>query len=137
MAPSQPPVSTLVAIRAAHHAEVTPHYDRIVFEFRGPVPLLQIEYVEQITGAGSGLPIPVAGNAILQVQFRPAQAHNDQGQPTAPCRISFNLPNVDEVVSAGDFEGVVPYGIGLDHKAETRIITLANPSRVVIDVEAP
>jgi hypothetical protein len=133
MIASQPLTATLVAIRAAHHPEATPKYDRVVFEFAGPVPLIQIEYVKQLIGDGSGLPIPIAGKAILQVQFTPAQAHNDAG-PTAPSRVSLKLPNVKEVASAGDFEGHVTYGIGLERKAELRIITLANASRVVIDV---
>ena len=134
MVSNQPLISTLVAIRAAHHHEATPMYDRVVFEFSGPVPLIEIEYVQQLIGDGSGLPIAIAGNAIVHVRFTPAQAHNATGQPTPPERISYNLPNVKEVARAGDFEAVVSYGIGLDHKAETRIITLASPSRVVIDV---
>jgi hypothetical protein len=130
---SQPPTSILLAVRAAHHAETTPKYDRVVFEFSASIPLLEIGYVKRLVGDGSGLPLSIAGKAILQVRFRPAQAHNDQGQPTAPGRISCNLANVQEVVSAGDFEGVVTYGIGLSRQAEMRILTLAGPSRLVID----
>lgn len=137
MASNPPPLSILVAIRAAHHAETTPQYDRVVFEFNSTIPLLQIQYVSHLIGDPSGLPVPIAGNAILQLQFTPAQAHNDLGQPTVPGDITYNLPNVKEVKGAGDFEGIVMYGIGLDHKAETRILTLANPSRVVIDFLQP
>jgi hypothetical protein len=71
------------------------------------------------------------------VRFRGAQAHDDQGQVTAPGQVTFNLPNIKEVVSTGDFEGVVTYGIGLSRKAETRILTLADASRVVIDFLQP
>ncbi len=86
-----PPVSTLVAIRAAHHGEVSPAFDRVVFEFSGPVPQLNIGYVPQLLGDASGLPIPVAGNAIVRVSFTPARAHNEQGQPTAPNHKAFTL----------------------------------------------
>ena len=134
MPSEQPPTTALVAVRAAHHAEMTPKYDRIVFEFQGPLPLLQIEYVKQLIADGSGLPLHISGRAILRVHFTPAQAHGDTGQATAPERMSMKLPIVKEIVSAGDFEAVVTYGIGLAKKAETRILTLANPSRVVIDV---
>lgn len=134
MISSPPTISTLVALRAAYHPEATPKYDRVVFEFTGPVPLIQIEYVDHLTGDGSGLPISIAGNAIVHVRLAPAQAHNEAGNITVAERITYNLPNVKEVVRAGDFEGVVSYGIGLDHKAELRFITLASPSRVVIDV---
>ncbi len=134
---SQPPVSTLVAIRAVHHPEAMPRYDRVVFEFSGPVPLIRVQYVNQLIEGGSGRPIPITGNTLLQLIMRPAQAHNDQGQLTAPIRVGFTLPNVEEVARAGDFEDVVTYGIGLAHKLEIRVITLANPSRVVTDFLNP
>jgi hypothetical protein len=124
---------TLVAIRAAHHPEATPAYDRVVFEFSEQVPLLRIEYVKNLIADGSGLPVPIAGRAILCIQFTPAQAHSDSGQVTAPNHITPKLPLIKAIVSAGDFEGVVTYGIGLARKVETRILTLDSPNRVVID----
>ena len=133
MASHQITTATLVGVRAGHHPETTPKYDRVVFEFNGPIPLMQISYVKQLLGDGSGLPVPINGHVIVQVQLTPAKAHSDTGQPTAPGRVGANLPDVKEIVSAGDFEGVVNYGIGLDRKADMRIITLANPSRIVID----
>jgi hypothetical protein len=132
--PSTPPtISTLVAIRAAHHPEAAPKYDRVVFEFSGPVPLLRIEYVKELIGDGSGLPVPINGRAILLVQFNPAHAHDDNGQASAPARIKPKLPLVKEIARSGDFEAVVAYGIGLARKADTRILTMDNPNRLVID----
>ena len=125
--------STLVAIRAAHHAEATPHYDRVVFEFSGPVPLLRLEYVKQLISDGSGVPIHVAGRSIYCAQFATAQAHDDAGHATAPNRILPKLPIIREIVSAGDFEGIVTYGIGVSKKAYTRILTMDNANRLVID----
>jgi hypothetical protein len=125
--------STLVAIRAAHHPEATLRYDRVVFEFRDALPLVNIEYVDRLIGDGSGLPVPVVGAAILCVQMTPARAHNDSGQDTAPARIKLKLPMVSEIVGSGDFEAVITYGIGLARKTSTRIITLENPNRLVID----
>ena len=126
--------SGLVDIRAAHHPEVTPKYDRVVFDFEGPVPQIEVQYVKQLIGDGSGLPIAISGRAILQVRFAPAQAHSDIGQSTAPNRVKFNLPILKEVARVGDFEGVVSYGLGLSKKSEIRVITLINKSRVVIDL---
>jgi hypothetical protein len=123
----------LSAVRAAHHPETTPKYDRVVFEFSGPLPLLRIEYVSHLIADGSGLPIPMTGRAIMLVEFTPAQAHDDGGQVTAPGHMKPKLPIVKEIVSAGDFEGVVTYGIGLRKKATTRILTLENPNRLVVD----
>lgn len=130
---AEPPVSTLVAIRAAAHPKETPSYERVVFEFSGPVPLISVQYVDQLIADGSGFPVTIAGNAILEIMMKPAQAHNDQGQATAPARVAVNLPNVKEVVGSGDFEASVSYGIGLDHKVEIRILTLAQASRIVVD----
>jgi len=128
-----PTISTLVAIRAAHHPEATRTYDRVVFEFSGPVPLLRIEYVKELIGDGSGLPIPIAGRAILLVQLTPAHAHDDNGQSSAPARIKPKLPLVKEIACSGDFEAVVAYGIGLGRNANTRVLTMNNPHRLVID----
>ena len=133
MPSQQPAMPTLVAIRAAHHAETPPKYDRVVFEFSGPVPYLRIEYVTQLIADGSGAPVRTDGKAIVSVQFTPAQAHNDQKKVTAPNNINLKLPLVKQIVSAGDFEGVVTYGIGLARKADTRILTMGNPLRIVID----
>lgn len=129
--------ATLVAIRAAHHPEATPKYDRVVFEFDGPVPLIDVQYVKQLIGDGSGLPVPVAGRAIVQAQFRPARAHDDNGDDTGPRQLKPNLPLVREIVGSGDFEAVLTYGIGVSRKAEIRVLTLSDASRVVIDFILP
>jgi hypothetical protein len=133
MPSQQPATPTLVAIRAAYHPEATPKYDRVVFEFSGVLPFLRIEYIKQLIADGSGSPLPITGRAILYVHLTPARAHNDKGQATAPRNMKLRLPIVKEIVSAGDFEAVVTYGIGLTGKTETRILTMADPSRIVID----
>ena len=82
--------TTLVAIRAAHH----PGFDRIVFEFAGGLPTgHHVDFVDVMRRDASGLPIPVAGRAILSVSFDGAQAHDSQG-PTVPARKAFPLPNI-------------------------------------------
>jgi len=129
-----PSISNLVGIRAAHHPEATPTYDRVVFDFTGAVPLIQIQYVKQLLGDGAGLPVAITGRAILHLSCSPAQVHSDTGQATAPDCVKFNLPVLKEVVRAGDFEGVMSYGLGLNKKAEIRVITLVDASRVVIDM---
>ncbi|HLN78542.1 MAG TPA: hypothetical protein VK204_15965 [Nocardioidaceae bacterium] len=126
------PVPTLVAIHAAHHRG----FDRVVFEFAGGLPSSrQVRYVDQLIGEGSGLPVRVAGRAVLQVRFEPADAHNARGA-TAPTRKAFALPNVMTAVSAGEFEAVTTYGIGLAKRTRFHVSTLRNPDRVVIDIRA-
>ena len=137
-AAAQPPVSTLTAIRAAYHPEGCPRYDRVVFQFSGPVPRISAAgYVKQLTGDPSGMRVPIRGNAIFRITMRPAQAHNEQGQVTSSTRIYGRLRNVEQIKNAGDFEAVLTYGIGLRHKSKVRVFTLTNPSRVVVDFLNP
>ncbi len=129
---SAPSVPTLVAIRAAHH----PGFDRVVFQFAGGLPIShRVEYVDVLRGDGSGLPIPVAGRAVLSASLSGAQAHNSQG-PTVQARKAFALPNIMTTVRAGDFEAVTTYGIGLAKRTPFTVSMLHDPSRVVIDIRA-
>jgi hypothetical protein len=122
-----------VEIRAAHH----PGYDRVVFEFRRGLPSsVQVRYVKRLRGDASGLPVRIAGRAILQVRFTPAEAHNDQGRQTVLARRALALPNVMTFVRSGDFEGVTTYGLGLAKRTKFDVFTLRSPSRVVIDIRA-
>ncbi len=129
-----PTVSVLTAIRAAHH----PGYDRVVFDFSGPVPSRRnARYVARLLADPSGRPVPVAGRAILRVAFFLAVAHNGAGQVIVPTRMAFALPNVMTVVRSGDFESVLSYGIGLAQRASFHVSTFTRPSRVVIDISTP
>lgn len=124
---------TLVAIRAAHH----PGFDRVVFEFRDGLPSsVRARYVDQLVGDASGLPVRIAGRAILRVRLEPARAHDDNGTGTAAARKAFTLPNVMTTVQAGDFEAVTTYGIGLARRTSFHVFTLTGPARVVVDVRA-
>jgi hypothetical protein len=124
----------LVDIRAAHH----PGHDRVVFQFAGPLPSRRyVRYVDRLIGDPSGLPVRIAGRAILEATFSPAAAHNDTGTATAPERISFALPNVMTAVRSGDFEAVLSYGIGLARRTPFHTFTLTHPSRIVIDISTP
>lgn len=129
-APSQ---ATLVGIRAAHH----PGFDRVVFEFRGGLPASHhVRYVARLVGGGSGLTVPVAGRAILQVRLGNARAHNDAGAATVARRLTFAQPNVMTAVQSEDFEGVVTYGLGLAKRTSFQVTTLHQPARLVVDVHA-
>lgn len=132
-AAAPPTTPQLVAVRAASH----PGYDRVVWEFRGGLPAQRtVGYVDQLTASGSGLPIRIAGGAVLKVSFSSANAHDPvTGAPTgAPSRLVTGLPNVVEVVRSGDFEAHVDYGVGLARRQNLSTFTLSNPSRFVLDV---
>lgn len=132
-APAAQSVPTLVGIRAAHH----PGFDRIVFDFDGGVPASRrVRYVDELIADGSGLPVRIAGRAILRVRFEPAQAHTEAGEVLVPRRRTFALPNIMTAVRSGDFESVTTYGIGLAKRTDFEVFTLHNPSRVVVDIRA-
>ena len=126
------PVPLLVAIRGAEHGDV----DRVVFEFRGGLPRkTHVAYVPALTQDGSGLPIPMAGRAILEVRVQLASAHDQRGRSTAPNALTLPLRNVMQVKRAGDFEAVVSYGIGVAQRQPFRVTTLRNPDRIVVDID--
>lgn len=127
-------VPTLTAIRASHH----PGYDRLVFEFRGSVPAQHtVRYVAKVIGDPSGLPVQVVGSAKLLVRFHPAAGHNASGGTYGPARRTYALPNLIQVVNAGDFESYLSFGVGLARKEPVHVSTLTQPSRVVIDITTP
>jgi hypothetical protein len=107
-----------------------------VLAFDGGVPAdVQTPYVDTLRADGSGLPVRVAGRAVLRVRFEPARAHDAAGA-TVPGRRVFALPNVMTVVRSGDFESVTTYGIGLAKRARVSVTRLSNPGRVAVDVRA-
>jgi hypothetical protein len=129
---TQPTAPVLVDIRAGTH----PGYDRVVFEFRGGLPAERsLRYVDQLITDPQGIPLWIAGGAILSLRLFPAQAHTATGAPTTSGRIGFATPNVIQVARSGDFEAVLGHGIGVARKSRARMFTLTGPSRVVIDID--
>jgi hypothetical protein len=128
---TDPAVSTIVAVRAAHH----PGYDRFVLEFdTRSAPRARVGLVANLVGDFSGRRVPVPGRAVIRVQVQGAQAHTAYGDPTVLLDQSFALPNVMALRAAGDFEAVVTMGIGLARRMPFHVHRLTNPGRIAIDV---
>jgi hypothetical protein len=126
-----PGTPLLTGIRASHH----PGFDRVVFDFYGGVPSnRRAEYVDAVI-APSGMAVPIAGRAILQVTLQSARAHKDDGTGTGPSRITFALPEVLTAVQGEDFEAVLTYGIGVAKRQPFRLSALDDPPRVVLDID--
>lgn len=123
----------LQAIRAAAHEGT----DRVVFEFEGSLPGYSIEYVDKpLRHCASGMEIPLAGDAWLEVRFQPAQAHNEAGEVTVgELRRRPGLPVVRELAQTCDFEGDVTWAIGTSTPARFRVLELSSPTRLVIDLK--
>jgi hypothetical protein len=132
--PTVPPVPVLEDVRIGLHPE-DGGFDRIVFEFADARPSASIQYVTDAAQCGSGEPVDPEGEAILQVQFLPAQAHNDAGMPTIDAReLDGTGESILEAVSTCDFEADVTWLVGVSEEKPFRVVTLEDPTRVVIDI---
>jgi len=140
-------IPTLVDVRAAHHPAAAGRaaYDRLVFEFTGPVPEhyglsweTEPRYgtadVEEV-----GL-VPISGNAYLEVFFYEAWSHPEGdlggGITYGPRSRAFALPNIMQVVNNDDFEASMSLLVGVSQRAPVRLFTLTSPSRIVVDLDA-
>jgi hypothetical protein len=122
-----PPVAELVQISVGyHHSEHgQPAYNRMSFTFTGAFPGYHFEWASQLVSDARGTVIPIAGTDVLKIVFDRAQAHSADGtrstiisQPGRP----LGYPAMTDYAQAGDFEGVLTYGIGY-----TRAVLHSNP----------
>lgn len=123
----------LTDIRIAGHDG----YDRLVFEFDRGVPVIDLSQgIPPFTTDPAGLPLPVDGNAFLQITLRFASRGGSDGPVTydGPTDFSPGLPELVMVRMAGDFEGVLTFIAGLEAPPCFDLFTLAAPSRVVLDL---
>ncbi len=109
------PLPYLVAIYVGNHPEASPQYQRISFYFRGAFPEYNLQYVSSVTAEGSGATVPLQGNGFLRVGFIQAQAHDNSGASTvkASPKNPIGFANLKSYGFAGDFEGHVTYGLGI------------------------
>jgi hypothetical protein len=121
----------LTTLRAGRHAG----YDRVVFQLDGPIPYYSVRYVPQVHLDGSGHPLRLRGTAFLEVVIR-APTHDQNYRPVlSPTRLRPDFPALREVDAPGSFEGQTTAGIGVSYRAPFRVLELANPTRIVIDLK--
>jgi hypothetical protein len=132
LAPAAAGVATLGSVRAARHDG----FDRVVWELSGPAPAVHVEYVDRpVRQCGSGEPVPLPGDAWLEVRLEPAVAHTEAGRPTMDeRRAEPGLPVVLELVQTCDFEAVVVWTVAVRSPERFRVRVLADPTRVVVDL---
>ena len=99
---------------------------------RGRQPAHPLEHV--VVADGSGQTIGLLGTKRIRVVIRPARGHTSGGTNLLPSTLTPKCSNLRQVKRAGDFEGVVSYGLGLSRKTGFRVFRLSAPTRVVIDV---
>jgi hypothetical protein len=113
-----PPVPELVQIKAGSHPAASGEraYDRISFTFTNAFPSYRIEFAGKVVGDPSGKVVPLGGQGVLKVVFTGAQAHTADGTKssvTSKPSASIGFPRMTDYAQAGDFEGVLSYGIGI------------------------
>lgn len=130
------PFPVLTDVRTGAHSD----YDRITFEFDGSLrPHYRVEYITPpATGCGSGEPATIAGAALLQVRFTPANAHDEQGALTIDAtEVTPALTTLLEAEETCDFEADVQWALGLSQEVDFRVLELDNPPRIAVDVGHP
>ncbi|MEU5949749.1 hypothetical protein ABZ793_29940 [Micromonospora sp. NPDC047465] len=134
-----PSSAPLVDVRTGRHD----CFDRVVFEFAGPVTGYTVGYGETWT-EGEGLPLSpyTAGDELLRVSLR-APAYDDAHVGTVPYRVGEHAANVlrhqtlRDVVFGGSFEGYTTFAVGVRARLPFRVFVLTGPgthSRIVLDV---
>lgn len=114
-------------------------YDRVVFELDGDAggaPGWRVEYVDDPRRDGSGEPVDVDGEAVLVVLVSGTGYPFDTGREEAT---SVTVPGDVEVVTDVElgavFEGTYEAFVGLSAERPFRVTRLADPARIVVDVE--
>jgi hypothetical protein len=115
---SVPPVPELVRISVGDHPRDPGErsFNRISFTFTTAFPAYRFVFAQQLTADPSGKVVPLAGMGVLSTVFTQAQAHTVDGtkssiasQPARPLQ----LTRMVDYAQAGDFEGVLSYGVGV------------------------
>ncbi|MGH3481407.1 MAG: AMIN-like domain-containing (lipo)protein [Nocardioidaceae bacterium] len=139
---------------ALYNSRIGQHgcYDRVVFDINGSDPVgYDVRYVPLVSEDGSGIPVPVAGDAVLQVVVHaPAQGSpgdesgHQPGVVFAPNGARLHGPGVlenwgclREVRSAGSFEGQTTLAIGVRDKLPFRVDTWTDSNQtthVTVDI---
>ncbi|SCG36547.1 AMIN-like domain-containing (lipo)protein [Micromonospora humi] len=118
-------------------------WDRVVFEFAGPVNGYSVAYGETYTeGQGLALSPYTAGGALLSVSLR-APAYDAGHVATVPYRVGEHAGTAlgsrtsRDVVFGGSFEGYTTFAVGVRAQLPFRVLVLSGPGthgRIVIDV---
>ena len=109
-------------------------FDRFVIHIASGMSGYDVRYVSRVVADPSGNPVPLQGSKRIRVVVHPARGHTTAGANLLPPTLTPLCPNLRQVKRAGDFEGVVSFGLGLARKTGFRVFRLTGPTRIVVDV---
>ncbi len=127
------PAAEVTGIRVGHHRG----FDRIVLDLDGAAPGFSVRYVKRLHADPSAHLVDLLGPTSLRIVLDPTNAHDVEtgaGTMTTPRRTRWRFDQVRETAVIGDFEAFVTVGAGLARRAPFRVLTLTNPTRIVVDV---
>jgi hypothetical protein len=113
-------------------------FDRVVLEVGGEgLPGWDVRYVDEAISQGSGDPVAVAGDAVLQLTVTGVGYPEDTGveafSAPGPLRAA-DTEVVNELVLDSTFEGTTVAFVGTTHRRPFRVYLLEAPARVVLEV---
>jgi hypothetical protein len=114
-------------------------YDRIVFEYDGGTPSLELDVAEPpYVQNPSGLPLTVAGSPVYRIALTGATKYDMESgeQPyRGPTDFEPGFVQIVQFVEYGDFEANHNWYLGVNGGDCLRVFQLTDPSRIVIDVQ--
>ena len=122
-------------VRAATHKG----YDRIVFEFTGPMPNYSVKYHPSrfYEDEGGRHRIKIAGGTYVHVNLNLIPVDEEQLKFSQAADFTpkgrLKLPVLWEVDEAGFFEGHYDFLLGIKSRRLFRVTELQNPARLAID----
>jgi hypothetical protein len=132
--PSPDALVSVTDVRVGRHEG----FDRVVFETGGTgTPGWDVRYVDGAASQGSGDPVEVDGQAVLEVALTGVGYPYDTGLDEFPIggRVwAADTVGVTEVVFDGTFEGRSVAFVGTGAQAPFRVYLLENPTRVVVEI---
>jgi hypothetical protein len=124
----------LGTVRVGHHTG----YDRVVWEFAGSGrPTYRVRYVDEPLADGSGDPVPVEGEAYVEVLVSTVgiPPEGTARPDEAPASALSGTVIAQALPVYGGFEGYGQAFVGVrDTRRPLRVATLTNPTRLVVDV---
>ncbi|HEY8179165.1 MAG TPA: hypothetical protein VIH33_02090 [Candidatus Limnocylindria bacterium] len=121
-------------VRVGTHGD----YDRVVIEFDEGIPSYTLdEATPPLLADPSGMTMDVEGSAFWSLVLQGGTRVTVDGSMSYDGRTDFtpDFPALAELVEAGDFEAVSSWYIGLHASTCARVLTLTDPTRLVIDIQ--
>jgi hypothetical protein len=112
-------------------------YDRVVIELdEGIPPYILQEATPPLLSDPAGMEMDVAGTAFRNLVLLGGTRVTEDGTLTYDGRTDFtpDFPALAELVESGDFEATSAWYLGLQQDSCARVLTLSDPSRLVIDI---